>query len=158
MGSRRIVIGYADGSFIVSLDATDANSAAAADTLSVSKMPLAWTDWHSLEVGNAVRLREFRGLGTASETAAILATIQRDLASGILSHTVVDLARAVFCARTLSEKHSAAFGTRSLDILHVAIALEMQATEFFTFDARQAKLWRAESSRPALPRSSLTTP
>jgi predicted nucleic acid-binding protein len=34
-------------------------------------------------------------------------------------------------------------GTRTLDTLHVASALELRATEFWTFDDRQAKLAKA---------------
>jgi predicted nucleic acid-binding protein len=35
-------------------------------------------------------------------------------------------------------------GARALDILHVAVALELQAASFFTFDRRQARLARSE--------------
>ncbi len=151
------MIGYGDSSFIVSLYATDANSDAAASALSAARKQLAWTDWHSLEVENALRLREFRGLSTRSETAGMLAAIHEDLAAGMLSRASVDLPRALVCARGLSEKHSAALGTRSLDILHVAIALELQAAQSFTFDARQAALWHAASGQKALPQSSPLT-
>ncbi len=40
----------------------------------------------------------------------------------------------------LSRMHTPVFGTRALDVLHIAIALELHATEFWTFDDRQAKL------------------
>jgi len=43
----------------------------------------------------------------------------------------------------LSQKYTVLFGTRALDVLHIAIALELQATQFWTFDDRQAKLAQA---------------
>ena len=155
MGSWRIVIGYADSSFIVSLYATDANSEAAASASGAARMPLAWTEWHSLEVGNALRLREFRRLATDSETDEVLAAIHKDLDAGMLSRAAVDLSRSLARSRELSEKHSAAIGTRSLDILHVAIALELQASEF-PFDQRQSELWHLASGRKALPQQTLS--
>ena len=39
----------------------------------------------------------------------------------------------------LSTAHSRTLGTRTLDLLHVAAALTLQATEFITCDDRQAK-------------------
>jgi predicted nucleic acid-binding protein len=43
-------------------------------------------------------------------------------------------------AARISEKHTAANGSRSLDILHVAAAKAMGATEFLSFDVRQRAL------------------
>jgi len=40
----------------------------------------------------------------------------------------------------LAEQHSAAFGCRSLDVLHCAAAKALAATEFITTDGRQKKL------------------
>jgi predicted nucleic acid-binding protein len=40
----------------------------------------------------------------------------------------------------LSKKHSATIGSRSLDILHVASALSINADRFLTFDDRQTRL------------------
>ena len=43
-------------------------------------------------------------------------------------------------AESLAEQHTPAIGSRSLDILHVAAALVLGATEFCTLDTRQGKL------------------
>jgi predicted nucleic acid-binding protein len=43
----------------------------------------------------------------------------------------------------LGRRHSSRLGQRTLDTLHVAIALELNAERFWTFDERQAKLARA---------------
>ena len=43
-------------------------------------------------------------------------------------------------ADELSRTHSAILGCRTLDIIHVAAAVVIGATEFVTFDGRQAAL------------------
>lgn len=40
----------------------------------------------------------------------------------------------------LSRLHTPITGTRSLDVLHIASALELNARHFVTYDHRQAKL------------------
>jgi predicted nucleic acid-binding protein len=47
-------------------------------------------------------------------------------------------------ARSLSRRHTAKLGTRSLDVLHVASALILGPDSFFSFDERQRELARAE--------------
>ncbi len=41
-------------------------------------------------------------------------------------------------------RHGPRLGVRTLDSLHVAAALQLKAEQFWTFDARQAKLAQAE--------------
>jgi predicted nucleic acid-binding protein len=43
----------------------------------------------------------------------------------------------------LARRHVAQLGSRTLNTLHVASALELGAREFWTFDQRQAKLAKA---------------
>jgi hypothetical protein len=43
-------------------------------------------------------------------------------------------------ASALSKRPSATIGTRSFDILHVAVAKSLRAAEFITFDSRQRLL------------------
>ena len=46
-------------------------------------------------------------------------------------------------AEVLSAKHAASAGQRTIDLLHVAIALEAGAKTFLSFDQRQRKLAKA---------------
>lgn len=46
-------------------------------------------------------------------------------------------------ATEIAQAHVAQTGTRTLDTLHVAAALEFKAERFWTFDDRQAKLAKA---------------
>jgi predicted nucleic acid-binding protein len=47
-------------------------------------------------------------------------------------------------ARTLSEKHTERLGCRAFDLLHVALALELECEAFLTSDRIQGALARAE--------------
>jgi predicted nucleic acid-binding protein len=52
------------------------------------------------------------------------------------------------CAAELSQRHTPKLGTRSLDVLHVACALELKLRHFLTFDTLQQQLAKAEGLRP----------
>lgn len=56
----------------------------------------------------------------------------------------VELRGLVAKGRALSERHTLGAGHRTFDILHVATALVLGATEFCTFDANQRQLAEAE--------------
>jgi hypothetical protein len=54
----------------------------------------------------------------------------------------LNFARVFAKAHELSVQQAATVGCRTLDILHVAAALALEVTEFFTFDHRQGELAR----------------
>ena len=128
---------YADSSFLVSCYVVDANTPRAKRILFRIRAPLAFTDLHALEVQNALQLGISRGHLSAAEAAAARANLQRDLRSGRLVRTAMKWPVTFRFAARLSDRHSATVGTRSLDILHVAAAKALRATEFVSFDARQ---------------------
>jgi predicted nucleic acid-binding protein len=135
---------YADPSFLVSLYVLDANSALAAARMKRAKLPLVLTSLGELELVNAISLRVFRKEIKPSVAKSALALLRKDLESGVLM--VRPLPVATFeRAKQLARKRTPRLGTRSLDILHVAAALVLQASGFYTFDARRAKLATAES-------------
>ena len=92
------------------------------------------------ELVNAVALGCFRGDCTELEMSRSLAHIEEDFADGDLK--LVDLLwrAALDRAMDLSRRHTPALGTRALDVLHVASALELDARRFVTCDTRQAGL------------------
>jgi hypothetical protein len=47
----------------------------------------------------------------------------------------------------LGARHTEALGVRSIDLLHVGMAISLEAKEFLTFDARQAGLAKAAGFR-----------
>jgi predicted nucleic acid-binding protein len=134
---------YADTSFLVSLYTADRNSVAASEHARLAGPPFPLTPFGRLELINAIHLRCFRGENPMSEAMADLAAVASDLAAGTLSPVPIPAAM-VERAQALAGKHTGRLGVRSLDILHVAVALELQAEAFLTFDRRQARLARAE--------------
>jgi predicted nucleic acid-binding protein len=127
-------------SFLVSCYIRDANTHSAKACLSRIQAPLAFTAFHALEVRNAFKLGIFRGLFTARDAEAAWSNLEADLQSGRLVKTTVKWLVALRVAAHLSESHTSTVGTRSLDILHIASAKAIRATEFLSFDARQRDL------------------
>ena len=131
---------YPDSSFLVSCYVLDANTPAAKAHLSRTSVPLAFTALHALEVRNAFKLGVFRGLFTAADARAAWSNVGNDVQSGRLVRTTVKWPVAFRVAAGLSERHSIRLGTRSLDILHIAVAKVIRGVEFISFDARQRAL------------------
>ena len=104
------------------------------------KGALSVTRFGQAELVNAVALGCFRGDYTEPEMNRSLAHIEEDFADGDLK--LVDLLwrAAMDRAMDLSRRHAPKIGTRALDVLHVASALELQVRHFVTYDVRQARL------------------
>jgi predicted nucleic acid-binding protein len=97
----------------------------------------------ALEAVNAMQLRVFRRERTVRQAADSIKDFEVDISAGVLRSLPVPVA-AWHVAQKLSREHSAGMGTRSLDILQVAIAIVFRADTFLTFDRNQAILARAE--------------
>jgi len=130
---------YADPSFVVSLYSLDANSAAAARTMQASAEDRLLTTFGELEIINAMGLRVFRKEISAAQAQASLREFERDLRDRVFHLTgLADsfLERALQLSRQTTSK----LGTRTVDLLHVAAALELGADCLYTFDQHQRKL------------------
>jgi len=134
---------YADSSFLVSLHRADASHDAATSFLERTALSLAFTPLHRIEVRNALRNAAASGAMTAPECRLAFRQIEDDLREGLLIHTPLDWADVFRRADDLSEKHAATDGQRTIDLLHVALALECGAKTFLSFDTRQRKLAKA---------------
>jgi predicted nucleic acid-binding protein len=133
---------YADTSFLVSLYLSDSHSAEAQARM-VSKPVLWLTPLHRAEWTHAVEQHIFQGHLSLREAQRVYADFDADRGAGVwVEVNLPELAFEV-CAQ-LARRHVARLGGRTLDTLHVASALELKAERFWTFDARQAKLARAE--------------
>lgn len=136
------MIVYADTSFLVSLYVLDANSGPASSQMKRAQLPVLLTFLGELELVNAIRLRQFRHEITASNAAAASALFVKDVETGIFR--IDGLLPSTFeIAKRLARKHTPQFGTRTLDVLHVASALALKAQTFLTFDRNQARLAKA---------------
>lgn len=133
------MIVYADTSFLFSLHVPDANCSAAAAILKRLQPPLVTTDFAEFEFINAINARIFRKELRASEEQAVLLSFSRDVNQGVVR--IVPISAATFAhARRIARTQTRVFGTRALDVLHVASALALRATSFCTFDKNQARL------------------
>ncbi|HEU5078433.1 MAG TPA: type II toxin-antitoxin system VapC family toxin [Opitutaceae bacterium] len=138
---------YADTSFLFSLVLHDANTAAAVAYLSKHPTPLALTSWQRCELHNAIRLSVFRGNCSETNANSALARIENDLAAGNLVETTLGWSDVMAIAETLSARRTTTLGVRSLDLLHIAAAVSLQAKTFLTCDGRQLALTRAAGIR-----------
>ncbi len=134
---------YADSSFLVSLHRADSCHHAALAFLARHALTLAFTPLHRVEVRNALRNAVAARDLTQAECATAFRQIEEDLRDGLLVHTQVHWTDTLRRADQLSEKHSATDGLRTIDLLHVAIALECESKTFLSFDKRQRKLAKA---------------
>lgn len=134
---------YPDSSFVVSLVCRDTNSNEAANYMARAAQTLVFTPLHRIEARNALRNAAGRGEITPSEQRAAFRQIDDDLRDGMLVHMPVAWTDVFRRADELSEKHAATEGQRTIDLLHVALALESGAKIFLSFDVRQRNLAKA---------------
>lgn len=127
---------YLDASFVVSIYSADVNSRAALSALPSFGEFLTLTKLAELETVNALELRVFRKAISRPQADASLHAFDDDLRKGVFLRTGIPEA-AFERARKLSLSITARVGVRTIDMLHVAAALELGATGFFTFDLRQ---------------------
>ena len=134
---------YPDSSFLVSLVCEDAKSKDARTHMARAAEPLIFTPLHRLECRNALRNAAGRGDISEQNRRTAFLQIEEDLRDGMIVHSPVNWTDAFRRADELSESHAAAEGQRTIDLLHVAIALECGAKTFLSFDKRQRRLAKA---------------
>jgi predicted nucleic acid-binding protein len=137
---------YADTSFLASLYVLDANSALAAAHMKRAQLPLLITPLGELELTNAISLRLFRKEMPSAMVKAAYALARKDVRDGVVLIRALP-STAYERAKQIARKHTPRLGTRTLDLLHVASALLLEADGLWTFDSRQAKLAAAEGLR-----------
>jgi len=133
---------YADTSFLISLYTPDANSAEAVTFFANASVPVLLTPFGEVEFANAIELRVFRREIDAAQATASLRAYHDDVNRGLFIRQPVptmSYERAI----SLSRRHTRRLGTRGMDVLHVAIAAELDVDAFVTFDDRQRRLARA---------------
>ena len=134
---------YADTSFLVSLYVLDTNSEIAVVHMRRTALPILLNAFGEIELANAISLRLFRREISAPKAKAARALFQKDIAEGVLQ--IKPLTTNTFeRAMRMARRRTPRLGTRTLDILHVASALELRAEFFYTFDRNQARLAKSE--------------
>lgn len=95
------------------------------------------------EMVNAICRVAYQGILDATGLGDALADLSDDFAQGRLRQADLLWRAALQRAEELSREHTPKLGTRSLDVLHVACALELKLGRFLTFDNRQQRLAEA---------------
>jgi len=134
---------YADTSVLFSLLLHDANTAAAFAYLKVHPTSLIFTSWQKCELRNAIHLAVWRGNCDVVVARRALEKISSDVAAGNLVESPLDWPDVLMIADKLSDRHTADLGVRTLDLLHVAVAVSLGAKNLITCDGRQLALANA---------------
>jgi predicted nucleic acid-binding protein len=109
--------------------------------------PLTVTHHGRTEIINAICRVAFLGHLDEAGLAEALADLDADFAQGQMHQADLLWRAALNRAAELSRRHTPTLGTRSLDVLHVACALELKRHRFLTFDQRQQRLAAAAGLR-----------
>ncbi len=105
-------------------------------------LPVTLTSLHRAEWAHALGQHQFRGTMTAEAARRANSEFVSDEAAGLWRQASLPENAFELCA-DLARRYGPKLGTRTLDSLHVACALELKAERFWTFDERQAKLAKA---------------
>jgi predicted nucleic acid-binding protein len=142
------LIAYADTGFLISLYGED-DLSSAATSLVRSKPVFLVTPLVEVEFTNACQLRVFRKQWRRAQARAVQELFRQHAGAGVLHHE--EMRSEVWqAALRLSRRHTPRYGSRTLDLLHVATVEVFKPDVFFTFDERQRKVAKAEHL-PVLP-------
>jgi predicted nucleic acid-binding protein len=143
---ERPVKTYVDASALVAVYVPETFSDAARRAVQDTG-PVPFTALHRIEVLNAFEVLVGRRLITRQECRAILGHLQEDVSSRRLVDTVLDLDGALADAVVLSRQYAAKFLTRTLDLIHVAVAQALSSAVFVSADDRQLAVAKATGLR-----------
>jgi predicted nucleic acid-binding protein len=104
-----------------------------------------------VEIVNGICLAAHRREITADALADTLASFEEDFVDGLYRQADLLWRATLNRATDLSRTYSHKLGTRSLDVLHVASALELEMRLFVTYDTRQEELARAVGLKTLMP-------
>jgi predicted nucleic acid-binding protein len=133
---------YPDSSFLFSRYLTDGHSQEV-DRRMFQRPGVLLTPFNRAELANAIFQQVFQGRISLSDARTAYADFEQDCSLGVWVITRQPEEAFSTCV-DLVRRHAATLGVRTLDTLHVAAALELGVTRFWTFDQRQAQLAEAE--------------
>ena len=131
---------YFDTGVVLKWYVPEPNSDAAQSVRRKFSPPVWLTPLHQVEFNVALRLKVFRQEIQPMQLLRALDFFKGDQQTGIYREAPVDFRTVCERANLLADRFSATLGTRTLDILHVASALELRCTDIVTADERQARL------------------
>ena len=108
-----------------------------------SDIVVLWTPWQRVEVFNSFRQLERAGSLPKQPAVAFIRALENEVLLGYWPHVEFAWTDAARTANELSAVHSRDRVIRAMDLFHVAIACEVGAEQFLTFDEDQAGLAKA---------------
>ncbi len=129
-----------DTSLLVKLYVPEPDSASVLALVGSLTEPIVFTDFHRAEFVTALHCKEGRKEITPSQLAKALADVNKDLQDGALVWMEADWKRALVGTVRLSTAHAAAILCRTLDAVHIALALQLRVRSIATKDHRQERL------------------
>src|SRR5690606_23857021 len=120
----------ADTSFLISLYGSDVNRAAAQAHIAKRTDPIEVHDLNDFEFGNTLRLLVFRQKITPASRESQLKADEADKQAGLLRLHALDAGQVLDAAAIISSARTEGGGHRGYDILHVAAAKWLGATDF----------------------------
>ena len=128
---------YYDSGVLVKLYVREESSDAVARFLAERGEAVIVNHLHELEIRNALRLKRFRDEIDDGQLVASMAMLETDLAAGRLIRGRIDWSPVCAEAERLSAAMTASIGVRTIDLLHVAAALNQAASGLVSLDHRQ---------------------
>lgn len=130
---------YLDTSAFLKLYVRESGSGTVQEFVRAQFDPLPLWDILRAEITNALRLKVFWGDLEAEEADGLLGLFDERLRRGQYFVADLDRDRLMTAFMKLAE-HTPETGCRTMDIFHVAFALQLEPDHFLTFDSRQRKL------------------
>ena len=138
---------YFDTGLLLKLYAAEPNSAKAAALVQHHGMPFVFCQLQQTELWNALYRKAARNEIDRAELARSVKRIQSDLDLGVLNVSNLDWPEVWATADRLTVKYVLTTQCRTLDVLHVAAALQLDVKNFGTTDVRQMAIARKAGLR-----------
>ena len=132
---------YLDTSALVKLYVLEAGSEFVQSCLSEQDDPLPVWELQEAELANALHLKVFRNEWTEAEAELQIEHFHSRKQRGLYVFPEIDRVELIREFHRLSLE-TPRTGCRTMDIFHVACALQIPSCRFLTFDGRQGKLAR----------------
>jgi predicted nucleic acid-binding protein len=130
---------YLDTSALLKLYIRERDSEAVQQWVAAQDDPLPVWELQQWEMINALRLKVLWGDITGEQSERLIDVFERRMRRGQYFVPTVDRSELAQDFRTLS-RQTPQTGCRTMDILHVACALQLSPAHFVSFDERQRRL------------------
>ena len=138
---------YADSSFLAALYLPEPESPRVIRWVSRATKALPYTPLHRHEIRTGMRQRVFRKLLSEKLLHESWQALDSDLEEGVLAHTPIPWTDSFRESELIGLAHGTNLPMRSLNLLHVGIAVALGAATFLTVDARQRAIAQAAGLR-----------